>query len=114
MNDQASTPGAPAVVDRATFGAELDKLRAREKAHTREGDAIAAARLRLPMVEVDSDLAQRSGPTGRSPCSTRSKDAGSSSPITPCGGPERPAPEQCEGCTLFLSQIARVVRPPLA
>ena len=45
----------PAVVDRATFQAELDALRVREKAHTREGDAIAAARRRLPMVEVDSD-----------------------------------------------------------
>jgi hypothetical protein len=33
----------PAVVDRATFQAELDSLRVREKAHTREGDAIAAA-----------------------------------------------------------------------
>jgi hypothetical protein len=31
----------PAVVDRATFQAELDRVR--EKAHTREGDAIAAA-----------------------------------------------------------------------
>src|SRR2546421_6623921 len=28
-------------------------FRSREKAHTREGDAIAAARRRLPMVEVD-------------------------------------------------------------
>jgi hypothetical protein len=36
-------PGAPAVVDRATFQTELDRLRVREKAHTREGDAIAAA-----------------------------------------------------------------------
>ena len=42
------------VVDRAMFQAELDALRARERAHTREGDAIAAARRRLPMVEVDS------------------------------------------------------------
>jgi hypothetical protein len=41
--------GAPAVVDRAVFQAELDALRVREKAHTREGDAIAAARRRLPM-----------------------------------------------------------------
>ncbi len=31
---------APKVVDRSTFHAELDALRAREKAHTREGDAI--------------------------------------------------------------------------
>ena len=44
---------APEVVDRSTFQAELDALRVREKAHTREGDAIAAARRRLPMVEVD-------------------------------------------------------------
>jgi len=43
----------PAVVDRAAFEAGLDRLRVREKAHTREGDAIAAARRRLPMVEVE-------------------------------------------------------------
>ena len=42
----AGAPGMPAAVDRATFQAELDKLRVREKAHTREGDAIAAARRR--------------------------------------------------------------------
>ena len=41
-------PSAPEVVDRGTFQAELDALRVREKAHTREGDAIAAARRRLP------------------------------------------------------------------
>src|ERR1022692_4905156 len=40
--------GIPAVVDRSTFQAKLDALRVREKAHTREGDAIAAARRRLP------------------------------------------------------------------
>ena len=45
--------GVPAVVDRATFQVELDALRGREKAHTREADAIAAARRRLPMVKVD-------------------------------------------------------------
>src|SRR6266852_6245224 len=45
--------GAPTIVDRSTFQAELDALRLREKAHTREGDAIAATRRRLPMVEVD-------------------------------------------------------------
>jgi predicted dithiol-disulfide oxidoreductase (DUF899 family) len=46
----------PSTVDRATFEAELETLRVREKAHTREGDAIAAARRRLPMVEVDASL----------------------------------------------------------
>jgi len=43
----------PPVADRAVFQTELDRLRVREKAHTREGDAVAAARRRLPMVEVD-------------------------------------------------------------
>jgi predicted dithiol-disulfide oxidoreductase (DUF899 family) len=58
-----SAPGLPAAVDRATFQAELNKLRAREKAHTRESDAIAAARRRLPMVEVDASL-ELLGPDG--------------------------------------------------
>ena len=54
MNDTLKNEhGAPAVVDRSVFQAELDALRVREKAHTREGDAIAAARRRLPMVEMD-------------------------------------------------------------
>ncbi len=38
-------PGAPKIVDRSAFQAELDALRLRENAHTREGDAIAAARV---------------------------------------------------------------------
>jgi predicted dithiol-disulfide oxidoreductase (DUF899 family) len=50
MRDEVA---APNIVDRSAFQAELDALRVREKAHTREGDAIAAARRRLPMVEVD-------------------------------------------------------------
>ena len=41
----------PPIVDRETRQDQLDALRVREKAHTREGDAIAAARRRLPMVE---------------------------------------------------------------
>lgn len=48
-----SEPGVPTVVDRGTFQAQVDALLLREKAHTREGDAIAAARRRLPMVQVD-------------------------------------------------------------
>jgi predicted dithiol-disulfide oxidoreductase (DUF899 family) len=45
MDVQATPP----VVDRATWRAARDEILAREKAHTREGDAIAAARRRLPM-----------------------------------------------------------------
>jgi predicted dithiol-disulfide oxidoreductase (DUF899 family) len=43
----------PQTVDRETWHRQIAALRDREKAHTREGDAIAAARRRLPMVEVD-------------------------------------------------------------
>jgi predicted dithiol-disulfide oxidoreductase (DUF899 family) len=53
MKDSADeNVGAPQVVDRHSFEAALDALRVREKAHTRAGDDIAAARRRLPMVEV--------------------------------------------------------------
>ncbi|MFJ2886590.1 DUF899 family protein [Streptomyces sp. NPDC087305] len=49
-------PGKPPVVDIATWNAARDELLLREKAHTREGDAIAAARRRLPMVELDGKV----------------------------------------------------------
>jgi predicted dithiol-disulfide oxidoreductase (DUF899 family) len=63
MSQDESRP-LPTVVDRQTFNEPLEALRAREKAHTREGDAIAAARRRLPMVEVaaDSPLLGPDGP----------------------------------------------------
>jgi predicted dithiol-disulfide oxidoreductase (DUF899 family) len=51
-----NTVDLPAAVDRRTFDAAVDALRIREKAHTREGDAMAAARRRLPMVEVDGAM----------------------------------------------------------
>ena len=59
------TPGMPVVADRAIFQAELDALRVREKAHTREGDAIAAARRRLPRRRAPADR----GRPGGVPCS---------------------------------------------
>ena len=46
MTNESANSGRPPPVDRTTFQAELDKLRAREKAHTREGGAIAAGRAR--------------------------------------------------------------------
>src|ERR1700724_2727611 len=42
----------PPIVDQQTWRAALDDLRKREKAATRELDAIAAERRRLPMVEL--------------------------------------------------------------
>jgi predicted dithiol-disulfide oxidoreductase (DUF899 family) len=52
-NSSSNLAGKPPIVDLATWQAARDELLVREKAHTREGDAIAAARRRLPMVEVD-------------------------------------------------------------
>ena len=49
-----STVPRPRIVDRDTWQRERDALLQREKAHTREGDAIAAARRRLPMLEVEN------------------------------------------------------------
>ncbi|MGW3140357.1 DUF899 family protein, partial [Streptomyces sp. NPDC001139] len=53
----------PPVVDAATWESRLRALRAREKAATRELDAIAAERRRLPMVEMpDYVLRGEEGP----------------------------------------------------
>jgi predicted dithiol-disulfide oxidoreductase (DUF899 family) len=96
--------GAPRVVDRSAFQAELDALRLREKAHTKQGDAIAAARRRLPMVAVAGATAL----------------VGDHGPVTLLDAFEgrrmlityyfmwhagQPAPEQCEGCTFYTSQV---------
>lgn len=95
---------APDVVDRATFQADVDALRIREKAHSKAGDAIAAARRRLPMVKVD----------GAAPL------IGDDGPVTLLEAFEgrqmliayyymwfdgQPAAEQCEGCTFFTTQV---------
>jgi predicted dithiol-disulfide oxidoreductase (DUF899 family) len=104
MADEIDGAPLPPAADRDTWQARLDELVIREKAHTREGDAIAAARRRLPMVEVDPSI-----------------------PLTGAQGPVRlldvfegrrqlivyfhmwhtgqPAAEQCEGCTFFNGQI---------
>jgi predicted dithiol-disulfide oxidoreductase (DUF899 family) len=103
----ADAPSVPAAVDRATFQAELDKLRIREKAHTREADAIAAARRRLPMVEVDASLALV-GPDG--PLTLLDAFEGRRQLIAYyfMWNFDRPAPEQCEGCTWNNSQVAEL------
>jgi predicted dithiol-disulfide oxidoreductase (DUF899 family) len=53
----------PPVVDHETWRRKLDELRIREKAATKELDAIAAQRRRLPMVQLpDYTLAGADGP----------------------------------------------------
>ncbi|WP_203756164.1 DUF899 family protein [Cellulomonas chitinilytica] len=65
-HSEAPAPAAlPEIVDRDTWLRARAALLPREKAHTHEGDAIAAARRRLPMVEVDAtvELVGADGPT---------------------------------------------------
>ncbi len=95
------------VVDRATFQAELDALRVREKAHTHEGDAIAAARRRLPMVEVDSTI-ELIGPHG--PVTLLDVFEGRRQLVAYyfMWYPGQAAAEQCEGCTRYTTQIGEL------
>ena len=96
--------GAPKTVDRSTFQAELDALRTREKAHTHEGDAIAAARRRLPMVEMDPNI-PLIGPRG--PVTLLDVFEGRRQLIAYyfMWHTGHLAPEQCEGCTWVTTQV---------
>ncbi len=96
--------GLPAVVDQATWQRELDALRVREKAATRELDAIAAQRRRLPMVAMaDYVLDGEHGPVRL---------------VDVFDGRQQlivyhhmwfPGQEwQCPGCTGFTSQFTRL------
>src|SRR5438270_1032333 len=94
----------PPVADRAAFQSELDRLRVREKAHTREGDAIAAARRRLPMVEVDpqTPLTAADGPVPLIDLFDGRSQLIAYFHMWHTG---RPAAEQCEGCTFSTTHI---------
>jgi predicted dithiol-disulfide oxidoreductase (DUF899 family) len=105
MKDESTS--LPAAVDRATFQAELDGLRDREKAHTREGDAIAAARRRLPMVEVDADV-ELIGPHGPVPLLEAFEGRRQLIAYYFMWYPGQPAPEQCEGCTWVTTHVAEL------
>ena len=62
-DESSGTDAVPPIVDQDTWVAALDEIRVREKAMTRELDAIAVARRRLPMVELpDYALAGPDGP----------------------------------------------------
>ena len=96
---RTAAPGLPQVVDRETWEAARAELLVEEKAHTRAGDALAAKRRRLPMVEVPADavVVGRDGPVpfldlfaGRDALVTYGH-------MWWDGAPHQ---GQCEGCTL--------------
>jgi predicted dithiol-disulfide oxidoreductase (DUF899 family) len=98
------TAALPAVVDRATWQAELDQLRVREKAHTRAGDAIAAARRRLPMVKVDPTI-PLVGPHGLVPLLEVFEGRRQLIAYFHMWHFGQPAEAQCEGCTFSTTHI---------
>lgn len=94
----------PPVVDAETWRRELDALRVREKAATRELDAIAAQRRRLPMVELpEYTLVGADGPV-------RLADIfdGASQLIVYNHMWSDGSEWQCPGCTGFTSQFTRL------
>ena len=94
----------PPVVDQRTWRAALDELRIREKAATRELDAIAAQRRRLPMVEMpDYTLVGENGPVRLAEMFD-----GRSQLIVYNHMWSDGAEWQCGGCTGFTSQFTRL------
>jgi len=94
----------PAIVDRAEWQAQIDALRVREKAHTREADAIAAARRRLPMVEIDSTT-QLIGPAGPVTLLDAFEDRNQLIAYYFMWHTSGSAAQQCEGCTWCTTHV---------
>src|SRR5260370_29986916 len=94
----------PPVADADTWQRELDALRAREKAATRELDAVAAQRRRLPMVKMPDYTLE--GPDG----SVRLADVFEGKrQLIVYNHMWFPDEEwQCSGCTGFTSQFTRL------
>jgi len=102
--DDSQSTALPPIVDQATWEARLAELRVREKAATRELDAIAAARRRLPMVELpDYTLEGAEGPV-------RLVDVfEGKQQLIVYNHMWFPGEEwQCPGCTGFTSQFTRL------
>jgi predicted dithiol-disulfide oxidoreductase (DUF899 family) len=94
----------PPVVDGATWQREMDALRVREKAATRELDAIAAQRRRLPMVAMPDYILD----SERGPVRLADVFEGKTQLIV-YNHMWFPDEEwQCPGCTGFTSQFTRL------
>ena len=99
-----SSNALPPVVDASSWEKELAALRVREKAATRELDAIAAQRRRLPMVEMpDYVLEGEEGPVRLAEIFGDHPQLIVYSHMWHDG-----AEWQCGGCTGFTSQFTRL------
>ena len=108
-NDQPTAmPGRPPVVDMATWQAARDELLVREKAYTHEGDALAAARRRLPMVEFNGTV-EVVGPDGSVPFLTLFQGRDELVVYKHMWYDGAPHQGQCEGCTMTTWQLQDAV-----
>jgi len=99
-----TTHALPPVVDAASWERQLEALRAREKAATRELDAIAAERRRLPMVEMpDYTLEGEDGPVRLADVFEGKRQLIVYNHMWFAG-----KEWQCPGCTGFTSQYTRL------
>lgn len=96
--------GKPLIVDMVTWEAARAELLAREKAHTRAGDAIAAARRRLPMVEVDGSV-EVVGADGPVPFISLFQGRNELVIYQHMWWDGAPHQGQCEGCTVMAWQV---------
>jgi predicted dithiol-disulfide oxidoreductase (DUF899 family) len=95
----------PEVTDRANWQAQLDELLVREKAHTREGDAIAVARRRLPMVEIDPSIPV-TGERGQVPLIEVFEGRRQLIVYYHMWHTGKAAQDQCSGCTFCNGQVS--------
>ncbi|MGB3287357.1 DUF899 domain-containing protein [Mycolicibacter algericus] len=99
-----TTLGLPPVVDRSAWQRELDALRVREKAATRELDAIAAQRRQLPMLAMgDYVLEGENGPIRLAEMFNGKRQ------LIVYHHMWSPGQEwQCPGCTGYTAQFSRL------
>ena len=107
-DEGSSHSSRPQLVDLATWRAARGKLLIREKAHTREGDAIAAARRRLPMVEFDGTV-QVIGPDGPVPFLDLFQGRDELMIYKHMWYDGAPPQGQCEGCTMTAWHVRDAV-----
>ncbi|MEU9335522.1 DUF899 family protein [Streptomyces sp. NPDC048290] len=105
---EAGPTGRPPLVDLATWQRARDELLVREKAHTREGDAIAAARRRLPMVEFDGTV-EVVGPDGPVPFLYLFQGRDELLVYKHMWYDGAPPQGQCEGCTTAVWHLGGAV-----
>ena len=104
VNEGLSPVAVPPIVDGPTWEAAMAELRVREKAATHELDAIAAARRRLPMVELPDYVLEGSD----GPVRLAEVFEGRSQLVVYNHMWFPGETWQCPGCTGFTSQFTRL------